>query len=216
VRDIVIARKSMLVFTVIALIGVGCDRGHTKKPVIMLQTERGDIKIEIYSQKAPLTAGNFLRYVDEGRFSSVSFYRTVRLDNQPNDIVKIEVVQGGMGFVESDARLPPIAHETTAQTGIRHKDGIISMARAAPGTASSEFFICIGDQPELDYGGKRNPDGQGFAAFGRVVAGMDVVRMIHGEPAKGQMMVKPVGISVVQRIDKHDLGSDTAHAGGEE
>jgi peptidyl-prolyl cis-trans isomerase A (cyclophilin A) len=90
------------------------------------------------------------------------------------------------------------------------------MARAAPGTASSEFFICIGDQPELDYGGNRNPDGQGFAAFGRVVAGMDVVRVIHGEPSKGQMLVKPVGISAVQRIDQHDTGSDSTHSGGGE
>jgi peptidyl-prolyl cis-trans isomerase A (cyclophilin A) len=215
-RLIVTVQKYLLVFTTIALIGVSCDRAHEKNPVILLQTEAGDIRVEIFSQKAPLTAGNFLRYVDEGRLSGASFYRTVRLDNQPNDVVKIEVIQGGIGFEESDSRLPPIAHETTAKTGIQHKNGVISMARAAPGTASSEFFICIGDQPELDYGGKRNPDGQGFAAFGRVVAGMDVVSMIQNEPADGQMLVKPVGISAVQRIDQHDTGSDSTHAGGEE
>lgn len=208
-----IARKSMLVFTALALIGVGCDDGRGENPVVMLQTEVGDIIVEIYLQKAPLTASNFLRYVDEGRFSDASFYRTVTPENQPNDTVKIEVVQGGIGFVESDLRLPPIAHETTAKTGVLHKDGVISMARAAPGTAGSEFFICIGDQPELDYGGKRNPDGQGFAAFGRVIAGMDVVIMIHNQPAKGQILAKPVRISAVQRITRQDIHSGSRDTG---
>ena len=82
--------------------------------------------------------------------------------------------------------LPPIPHETTQQTGLRHADGTLSMARNEPGTASSEFFICVGDQPELDFGGKRNPDGAGFAAFGKVLAGLDVVRKIHQSPAREQ------------------------------
>lgn len=209
-----IVRSISMTFAIIALISVGCDNGHADDPAVVLQTEVGDIILEIHLQKAPLTARNFLRYVDEGRFSETSFYRTVTLANQPNDTVKIEVIQGGIGFVESDSRLPPIAHETTAQTGILHKDGVISMARAAPGTASSEFFICIGDQPELDYGGKRNPDGQGFAAFGRVIAGMDVVRTIHRQPASGQILVKPVRISAVRRIDKQDLSRAPDDTGG--
>ena len=208
-------QKILLTLTALGLIIVNCDDGGEEDPTIMLQTETGDIIVEIHLQRAPLTARNFLRYVDEGRFSGASFYRTVTLDNQPNDTVKIEVIQGGMGFVESDSRLPPIAHETTAQTGILHKEGAISMARAAPGTASSEFFICIGDQPELDHGGRRNPDGQGFAAFGRVVTGMDVVRAIQKKPAKGQMILEPVGISAVRRIDKQDLYRDADVEGGE-
>ena len=202
-----------MTFTMLALISTRCDDGHEQDPAVMLQTEAGNIIVEVYLQKAPLTARNFLRYVDEGRLSGASFYRTVTPDNQPDDSVKIEVVQGGIGFVESDLRLPPIAHETTAKTDVRHKDGVISMARAAPGTASSEFFICIGDQPDLDYGGKRNPDGQGFAAFGRVVSGMDVVGMIHNQPAEGQILVKPVRISTVQRIDKQDMDSGSRDAG---
>ena len=123
------------------------------------------------------------------------FYRVVRQDNQPDKKVKIEVVQGGLGGESSEKELPPIAHETTNRTGVLHKDGTLSMARAEPGTASSEFFICVGDQPELDFGGKRNPDGQGFAAFGKVVKGMDVVRRIQSLPDEKQILKEPVRIT---------------------
>lgn len=169
-------------------------------PVVRMRTDAGDITIEIYHRQAPATAANFLRYVDEGRFEGASFYRVVRMDNQPDNDIKIEVIQGGLGFEEREARLTPIIHETTEQVGILHRDGVISMARAEPGTASSEFFICINDQPELDFRGRRNPDGQGFAAFGRVMQGMDVVRRIHAQPADGQMLVHPVRITAVERL----------------
>jgi peptidyl-prolyl cis-trans isomerase A (cyclophilin A) len=180
----------------------------------LIQTDIGDITVEIYPEKAPLTADNFLRYVDEERFTSASFYRVVRLDNQPDNEVIIEVIQGGIGFAESDMRLPPIEHETTDKTGILHTDGVISMARAAPGTASSEFFICVGDQPELDFGGGRNPDGQGFAAFGRVVTGMEVVHAIHNEPATAQILVVPIRILGVRRMKKKSALVDSLNAGG--
>ncbi|MGZ5499056.1 MAG: peptidylprolyl isomerase, partial [Candidatus Aminicenantales bacterium] len=107
---------------------------------------------------------------------------------------------------------PPIAHETTARTGLRHVDGAISMARDKPGTAASSFFICINAQPELDFGGRRNPDGQGFAAFGRVLQGMDVVRVLQALPARGQQLTPPVKIISVRRMDirsknhPHDQG----------
>jgi peptidyl-prolyl cis-trans isomerase A (cyclophilin A) len=168
----------------------------------MLSTDLGDIIIEVYLDKAPATAANFLRYVDENRYREAQFYRVVTMDNQPNSDIKIEVIQGGIGFIESELRLGPIEHETTDKTGILHTNDVISMARAGPGTASSEFFICIGDQPELDFGGKRNPDGQGFAAFGRVVKGMDVVRKIQVQPEKNQMLIKPIRITNVKRISE--------------
>lgn len=167
-----------------------------------MSTELGDIVIEVYIDKAPITASNFLRYVDENRFKKAHFYRVVTRNNQPNNDIKIEVIQGGIGFVESASRLQPIIHETTDKTGILHRDGIISMARAEPGTASSEFFICIGDQPELDFEGRRNPDGQGFAAFGQVIKGMDVVREVQQQPAEEQMLISPIKISKVSRIRK--------------
>ncbi len=170
-------------------------------PKVFISTDLGDIVVEVYEDKAPITAANFLRYVDEGRFDGGSFFRIVRMDNQPNDDVKIEVIQGGARRGARSDRLPPIEHETTDVTGILHKDGVISMARSSPGTASSEFFICVGDQPELDFGGRRNPDGQGFAAFGKVVRGMDVVREIQKLGSGSQSLDEPVPIKSIRRKD---------------
>ena len=149
---------------------------------VRINTDAGQILVDVYTDKAPGTAANFLRYVAGKRYNGGAFYRVVTMRNQPTSPVKIEVIQGGLD-ADSSKRLPAIAHETNDKTGIKHLDGTISMARGAPGTASSEFFICINDQPELDFGGKRNPDGQGFAAFGRVTKGMDVVRRIQQAPA---------------------------------
>jgi len=169
-------------------------------PQVKMKTELGDIIVEIDTINAPITAANFLKYVDNKIFDSAYFYRVVRMDNQPNNEIKIEVIQGGLEEDNSPLSLPPIEHETTDNTGILHKDGVISMARYEPGTASSEIFICIGDQPELDFGGKRNPDGQGFAAFGKVIKGMDVVREIQSKPDKEQTLITPVNILKVERI----------------
>ncbi len=169
---------------------------------VKLNTDAGSVLLDIYDDRAPLTAANFLKYVDEGRFEGATFYRVVTLTNQPDNDVKIEVIQGGLSFSgEHPNNRAPIRHETTEETGILHKDGVISMARVEPGTAAGEFFICIGDQPELDYGGKRNPDGQGFAAFGRVVEGMDVVRKIQQQPEADQMLIEPVKILSVVRVE---------------
>jgi peptidyl-prolyl cis-trans isomerase A (cyclophilin A) len=169
-------------------------------PRVLIKTSLGDITIEVYARQAPTTASNFLRYVKDHRFKGASFYRTVRMDNQPNNAIKIEVIQGGLKDDEGRHGLPPIEHETSARTGLLHKDGTVSMARAEPGTASSEFFISIGDQPELDFGGKRNPDGQGFAAFGRVISGMDVVRKIQAQPADGQWLTPDIPITAVKLL----------------
>lgn len=198
--------KKLVHFFVISFILIGCQ---ASKPKVSMQTELGEIQLVLYPKKAPLTVANFLRYVDEGRWGSTNlygaeaanFYRVVRLDNQPNNAVKIEVIQGGLRAEPHPYRLAPIAvHETTAQSGIKHLNGTISMARAAVGTAASEFFICINDQPSLDFGGNRNPDGQGFAAFGRVVRGMEVVRAIQQQSDKSQYLEKPIKITSVKRV----------------
>jgi peptidyl-prolyl cis-trans isomerase A (cyclophilin A) len=165
------------------------------KPVrVVMQTEKGEIELELDEARAPKTVKNFLAYVDAGLYDGGVFHRTVKVkpDNQPNNTVKIEVIQGGINPTRESEQRPPIPLERTNETGIQHKDGTISMARAEPDTAVSDFFICIGDQPELDYGGKRNPDGQGFGAFGKVVRGMDVVRAIQQAPASGQQLTPPV------------------------
>lgn len=165
-----------------------------------METSLGSIVVELYPDKAPLSAGNFLQLVDDSIYRDAVFYRVVRMDNQPNSQVKIQVIQGGLFHEESMDSLDPIAHESTRITGILHRDGVISMARLDPGSASSEFFICVGDQPSLDFGGKRNPDGQGFAAFGRVIEGMEVVRAIQALPDEGQYLVEHLPIRRIYRL----------------
>jgi peptidyl-prolyl cis-trans isomerase A (cyclophilin A) len=167
-------------------------------PRVVIQTELGDIEVEVDTVRAPVTAANFLRYVDLGFYHVGRFHRTVREDNQPQQKVKIAVIQAGLDSLRVQ-EFPPIALERTRLTGLSHRDGAISMARDGPDSATSDFFICIGDQPELDFGGKRNPDGQGFAAFGRVVLGMDVVTRIHTAPAEEQALTPAVQILGIVR-----------------
>jgi peptidyl-prolyl cis-trans isomerase A (cyclophilin A) len=169
------------------------SRGPGIVPV-RVETSLGTIDVDIDSAHARITATNFLRYVDAGAYSNGRFHRTVTPENQPRDTVRIEVVQAGPNPQREGARYPAIALETTRVTGLRHEDGTISMARGGPNTATADFFIVIGAQPSLDEGGHRNLDGQGFAAFGHVVRGMDIVRRIQQSPADGQSLTPPVTI----------------------
>ena len=180
------------------LMGAAIPAAGQALPRVVIQTELGDIEAEVDSIHAPVTAANFLRYVDLGFYRFGRFHRTVTADNQPKDKVKITVVQAGLDSLRVKD-FPPIPLERTKATGLAHKDGTLSMARRGPDTATSDFFICVGDQPALDFGGKRNPDGQGFAAFGRVVLGMDVVAKIHRAPADGQAIEPPVRIINIVR-----------------
>ncbi len=169
-----------------------------KNITCLIKTELGDITVELYPAKAPITVANFLKYVDAHLYDSSSFFRSVTLQNQPKDSIKIEVIQGG--DVDSVKDFAPITLETTKQTGLLHKNGTISMARSKPATATSSFFICINDQPALDYGGMRNKDGQGFAAFGKVIKGMDVVNKIqHLYPGQGQYFKPTLTILSITR-----------------
>lgn len=175
-----------------ALFAMAMASAQSTVPVI-IETEMGAIEVELASGKAPATSANFLRYVDAGLYDDALFHRTVTPGNQPGNAVKIEVIQAGAA--PGIKPFPAIALERTSVTGLKHLDGTISMARAAaPDSADTDFFICVGDQPALDFGGKRNPDGQGFAAFGRVTKGMEIVRKIQGAPAKGQQLTPPVRI----------------------
>ena len=173
---------------------------------ILMRTSVGDIEMQLFMDRAPVTAGNFLRLVDGGHLDGGTFYRTVTYEND-NGSPKIEVIQGGLN--NGTSPFPPIRHESTAETGILHEDGVVSMARGEVGSASSEFFICIGDQPGLDHGQPRNADNQGFAAFGRVVRGMEVVRAINQQRTRsnsdteytsGQIIAEPIVINSVRVI----------------
>lgn len=166
---------------------------------VRVETSLGTIDLEIDSARAPITATNFLRYVDAGAYTNGRFHRTVTPANQPRDTVRIEVVQAGPNPQREGGRFPAIPLERTSVTGLHHEDGVISMARGGPNSATSDFFIVIGAQPSLDEGGHRNLDGQGFAAFGRVVRGMEVVKRIQQSPAEGQSLTPPVQIVRIAR-----------------
>lgn len=148
---------------------------------VSMETSYGRIIAEIFVAQAPATARNFLHYVDLGLYESASFYRAVRPDIDERS-PRIQVLQGGIDRTCRNAPLPPVMHESTDVTGLRHVDGALSAVRWEPGSASSEFFIVIDDTPELDFSGKRNPDGQGFAVFGQVITGMEIVRRINARP----------------------------------
>jgi peptidyl-prolyl cis-trans isomerase A (cyclophilin A) len=171
-------------------------------PRVLIRTTLGDIEAEVDSAHAPVTAANFLRYVDLGFYSKFGrFHRTVRAGNQGDSKIKIDVIQAGLEPYRAKL-FAPIALERTNVTGLRHLDGTVSMAREDPNSATSDFFICIGDQPSLDFRGKRNPDGQGFAAFGRVLRGMSVVNKIHDSPAIDQTLMPAIRILGIVRVSR--------------
>lgn len=181
--------------------------GGGKQNFVVMNTELGEVEIEVYVDRAPISAQNFLYYVDNGLFNGEGFYRAVRPDNDPRGL-GMQIIQGGLLSMQSVTA--PIEHETTMVTGLSHIDGAVSIARDEPGTGSAAyFFISIGDNKSLDYGGARNPDGQGYAVFGQVIKGMDVVRAIQqsktgsgsamkGDAAQaqtqGQFLTNPVTI----------------------
>ena len=167
-----------------------------KNPIIIMETSLGTITLQLFPKKAPNTVKNFLSYIEQNRYDECHFYRVVHSNNQPENKILIEVIQGGLGIDKHPLELKAITHENTDQTNILHKNGTISMARLEPGTASSEFFICINDQPELDYGGKRNPDGQGFAAFGQVIKGMGIVKKIQMMDSKDQILMVSIPVKI--------------------
>ena len=164
----------------------------------LITTDLGEIHVELYPDQAPLTVANFLKYADQGLYSGTSFFRVCTPENEKERKVKIEVIQGG--DVPEEKQFKPISIETTQQTGLKHQNGSLSMARDTPDSATSSFFICIGNQPELDFAGKRNPDGQGFAVFGKVTKGMRVVKKIQMQENKGQYLIKPVKIVSIKRL----------------
>ena len=181
---------------IVLLLCCGQPKGN---PHILIETSVGNIKIELYPEKAPKSVSAFLSYIDSGFYRNTSFYRVLTNQNQPSDAFKSNLIQGGLWRTGRRKNLPGIPHEPTNQTGIEHKNGVISLARLAPGTATTEFFICVGDQPGYDYGGENNPDKQGYAAFGKVVKGMDLVNRIHQMNETDQYFDPPVPIYNITR-----------------
>ena len=190
----------LVILEILLLVSCQSPRPSDGSLPVVIETMEGDIHLSLYPQKAPKSVAAFLSLVDKGVYKDARFYRVMNMDNQPSNAPKAEFVQGGVwGNGKKIKGLPTIPHETTAQTGIKHESGTISLARLEPGSADSEFFICIDDQPGLDYGGENNPDGQGYAAFGKVIRGMDVVRRIYQKPDSEQYLDKPVLILDIKR-----------------
>src|SRR6188768_2700905 len=173
-----------LVFTalVVAWVAAPVSSQPGANTVVVFETGKGNIEIEVDAAHAPLSAANFLKYVDGGFYDGGTVNRAVRPDNTVRHDVEIQVIQFQIARARQREQFPPVPLERTSVTGLKHLDGAVSMARNGPDTATGSFSIVIGDQPEMDFGGKRNPDGQGFAVFGRVVKGMEVVKAIQSSP----------------------------------
>lgn len=180
--------------------------GDARITQVVLETDLGAIEVEVYNERAPISSTDFLYYVDNGLYDGEGFYRAVRPETDPLGL-GMQIIQGGLLGMESVTA--SIDHETTQTTGLSHLDGAVSIARDEPGTGSAAyFFISIGENTALDYGGKRNPDGQGYAVFGQVTKGMDVVRAIQlretegateSEVTQGQFLTEPVIITAAKR-----------------
>ena len=184
---------------IIILISIVACSTPQKHPLILIKTSLGDIEVELYSDKAPKSVAAFLSYVDSGFYENSNFYRVLTDQNQPSDAFKSNLIQGGVWGTGRRKNLAGIPHEPTNQTNILHKNGVISLARLEPGTATTEFFICVGDQPGYDYGGENNSDGQGYAAFGKVLKGMDIVNKIYHQNESDQYFNPPVPIYNIKR-----------------
>jgi peptidyl-prolyl cis-trans isomerase A (cyclophilin A) len=173
--------------------------GPVSEAHVVIHTERGDIALTLDAARAPVSTCNFLRYVEAGRYGDARFFRTVvsrtNASPHPIDVIQAETTAGS-----DDPGFGPVALERTRDTGLSHLAGTISMARGGPDSATSSFFIVTRDTPALDFGGGRNPDGQGFAAFGRVTSGLEIVRAIQGLPAEAEQLKPPVRITSVERV----------------
>ena len=180
------------------IVFIGCSHPHNKNPHILIETSYGDIEVELFPDKAPKTVAAFLSYVDSGYYTNSSFYRVLNTEDMGGN--NHGLIQGGIWHTNPQLKLPGIVHESTKQTGLSHTSGTLSLARTTPGSANTEFFICVGDKPEFDYGSGGNGDGQGFAAFGTVFKGMDIVRKIQALPATSESFTEKISIDKIKRL----------------
>jgi peptidyl-prolyl cis-trans isomerase A (cyclophilin A) len=180
---------------------ISCGHPAYKNPHVVIETELGDIEVELFADKAPKTTAAFLSYIDSGFYKNSSFYRVLKTDEFPSES-NTGIIQGGIWQTNPAKKqtLAGIEHETTKLSGLTHESGTISLARLAPGTASSEFFICIGDQSPLDFGRRGTEDGQGFAAFGSVFKGMTIVRKIQNKKNHGDEFDEKILIKKISRL----------------
>jgi len=192
--------KNIIILICIGLMSA-CGQKKYINPHVIIDTQFGDIEVELFPEKAPKTVAAFLSYVDSGFYDKASFYRVLKTEDYATP-ANTGIIQGGIWQTNpaKKEQLSGIAHESTKQSGLSHQSGAVSLARTTPGSASSEFFICIGDQSPLDADRRGTEDGKGFAAFGQVFNGMDIVRKIQARASNGDKFVKPVVINKIRRL----------------
>jgi peptidyl-prolyl cis-trans isomerase A (cyclophilin A) len=192
-------KNCLLILTILCLFA--CSENKYANPHAVIKTEYGDIEIELYPAKAPKTVAAFLANMEAGVYKNGSFYRVLKNDNLPEEYNQ-GLIQGGVFHSKPTivATLNKVAHESPRQTGISHESGTISMARTTAGSATTEFFICIGDQKQFDSSSRGNNDGLGYAAFGKVFKGMDVVRKIQNKKSTGESFNTSIIISNIKPL----------------
>lgn len=182
----------------------GCQQKKKySHPTIAIQTYYGDIVVELYPEKAPKTVAAFLSYVDSGFYKNTTFYRVLKKEDQSMNVTKADLIQGGLWQtkLKKQQAIPGIPLETTQQTGILHKEGVISLARNEdPNSGNTEFFICLDDEPDYDYGGAASPDKKGYATFGKVSDGLKFVKQIHEQPDFETNFNPPIKIINIKRL----------------
>ena len=184
-------------FPVLLILLLGCGEKKSTLPQIVISTSMGDIEAELYPDKAPKTVAAFLQYIDAGYYKNSVFYRVVMQEGMSAEL-NTGIIQGGI-WDSQNLNLAGIPHEGTQLSKLSHTNGTLSLARTAPGTANSEFFICIGDQTQYDYGNDGVGDKQGYSAFGKVIKGMSVVRMIQQQAVNGDQLIKKIMITNIER-----------------
>ena len=184
-------------FPVLLVLLFGCSEKKNTHPEIVISTSMGDIEAELYPDKAPKTVAAFLQYIDAGYYKNSVFYRVVMQEGMSASL-NTGIIQGGI-WESQKINLAGIPHESTQLSKLSHANGTLSLARTAPGTANSEFFICIGDQTQYDYGNDGVGDKQGYSAFGKVTKGMDVVRKIQQQAVNGDQLVERIVIKNIER-----------------
>jgi peptidyl-prolyl cis-trans isomerase A (cyclophilin A) len=208
-RSYYMAMKNSITVTCLIAILLPAASGAQIQPlkgdvIVRVETQLGNIDIAVDTSNAPVTAANFLKYVDGGFYVGGRFHRATRADNYtptPPNRPLLEIIQGGINPEKRSEAFPPIPLERTSKTALKHVVGTVSMARGSVDSATSDFFILLNDQPSLDYGGMRFDDGQGAAAFGRVVAGLEIVKKIQQQPVKQQSLDPPVPILRIRRLE---------------
>ena len=198
------SKFSKYLFLILLFIISACNQKKKyRNPTIDIQTYYGDIIVELYPQRAPKTVAAFLSYVDSGFYKNTSFYRVLKKEDQSMNVAKTQLIQGGLWQTnfKKQQTIPGIPLETTKQTGILHEEGVISLARNEdPNSGNTEFFICMDDEPDYDYGGDASPDKKGYVTFGKVIDGMKYVKEIHEQPDFETNFKPPIKIINIKRL----------------